>query len=96
MADVTDSFSFRQVPAIHERSSAISALMTYDPREKLDHVGTDPNKGLNTRTYMIALIAAILVLLGLAVLFVGKATKATPGKDPSPPSSSPAAKTPGH
>lgn len=39
-------------------------MSNFDPRKTVDTPGTNPNRGMNTPTYMIALLAALVLLLG--------------------------------
>ncbi len=49
----------------------------------LDKPGTDPNKGLNTRTFMASVFIALVVVLLLAYLFLRHTSHTI--KSPTPP-----------
>jgi hypothetical protein len=47
-----------------------------DPRKTVDTPATDPNKGLNTRTFLIAVGVALFVILLVLFAFVHRSSKA--------------------
>ena len=51
--------------------------MSVDPSDTSNAPGTNPNRGMNTRPYLVALLVAI-ILLGLALFFVRSASHAAP------------------
>jgi hypothetical protein len=55
-------------------------MCALDPRDTVNHPGTDPNKGMNTRSYLLWVVGALVVLL-IVLFFV--ATKPGP-KDLAP------------
>ncbi len=52
--------------------------MSVDPSDTSNAPGTNPNRGMNTRPYLVALLVAIIILLGLALFFVRSASHAAP------------------
>ncbi len=61
---------------------------TLDPRKTADVPGTDPNKGLNTRKFLFAVIAALAVIMVILFLVAKKSpSKITPQRDDVRPSS---------
>ena len=64
--------------------------MSTHPNQTADHSGNDPNKGLNVKTFSIAVITALFVLL-LIGFFVArsKTGAASPQQDQAPSSQGP-------
>ncbi len=63
-------------------------MSSIDPRNTIDNSGTDPNKGLRTRPFLIAVIVAVVVLLLVIIVFVHRSSTAiTPQRDTKPKSS---------
>lgn len=61
---------------------------TLDPRKTADVPGTDPNKGLNTRKFLMAVIAALFVLMVILFVVAKKSPpKITPQRDDARPAS---------
>lgn len=59
--------------------------MSIDPRKTVDTPGTDPNKGLNTRSFLLVVLAALFVLLVVLALVAHKSsTKVTPERETKP------------
>ena len=44
--------------------------MSYDPRDTRETPGTNPNRGMKTQPYMVAILIAIVVLLVTALAFI--------------------------
>ena len=44
--------------------------MNVDPRDTVDHAGTNPNRGMRTQPYMISILVALVLLLVVLLLFV--------------------------
>lgn len=75
--------SFPSHPATH-----LNTMSSIDPRNTIDNSGTDPNKGLRTRPFLIAVIVAVVVLLLVIIVFVHRSSTAiTPQRDTKPKSS---------
>lgn len=56
-------------------------MSNFDPRKTVDTPATNPNRGMNTRTYMTVLLVALVLLL-LGVLFF--TMRPGPGQAPKP------------
>ena len=52
----------------------------------VDHLGTDPNKGMNVKTFLVAvIIAGAVILIGLFIFLKASGTKDIPkAADPNP------------
>ena len=48
----------------------IQETMSYDPRDTREKPGTNPNKGMMTQPYMVAVLITLVVLLVIAIAFV--------------------------
>ena len=60
--------------------------MTYDPRKTIDAPGTSPDRGMNAKNYIVIIIIAVVVLLGLIAVFAlgGGTSSASDHKGPTP------------
>jgi hypothetical protein len=64
--------------------------MTVDPRNTDNRPGTNPNRGLNVRTFSLTVIAALVVLLAIGFFFVrGRTSAASPEQNQAPSSRGP-------
>ncbi len=67
------------------RSQHPTHMSPIDPRKTVDTPATDPNKGLNTRSFLIAVAVALFVLLIVLFAVAHKSsTKITPQRDVKP------------
>ncbi len=61
-----------------------------DPGNTVNSSGTDPDKGMKTKPFLVAVLVALVVLLLIIVAFVHKSsTSITPQRDAKPGSSQP-------
>lgn len=56
----------------------IKLHMTYDPGKTVDHSGTDPDKGMQTRPYLKMVLVALFVLLAIAFFIARSGSKSAP------------------
>lgn len=64
--------------------------MSTNPKNTVDHPGTDPNKGLNVRTFSIAVATALVVLLALCFFIVrSRSAAASPEQNQAPSNQGP-------
>ena len=72
----------RPAATLHASAASHLGMSAMDPRKTVDNQGTDPNKGLNTRTFLISVVVALFVLL-LVLFFVARrsGSKMTPPRD---------------
>ncbi len=69
--------------------------MSIDPRDTVEKAGTNPNRGMNTKSYMMILaVAAVAIIVILLVAILGSHSKGRPGPTTPPTSSGQNSPTP--